>query len=100
MFELSITTLLISQEGFSVLQSGVRVTIVGSKLCFGFASSPQQVGMQPAINRPADVELTERDQQLLAGDYGPAAKLAMDILVGVAEMQGAAAFLDVSQSTY
>lgn len=40
--------------------------------------------------------LTDRDRALLAGDLGPAARLAMTIIVRMAELLGAAALLDIT----
>jgi predicted aconitase len=42
--------------------------------------------------------LSEYDRALLAGDRGPAAKIAMSIIVRMAEIQGAAELLDISQA--
>jgi predicted aconitase len=42
------------------------------------------------------LQLTDRDQALLAGDFGPAARLAQAIVVRMAELQGAAALLDIT----
>jgi cis-L-3-hydroxyproline dehydratase len=44
------------------------------------------------------VNLTDRDQAMLSGDRGPAAALAMSILVRMAEVYGAATLMDISQA--
>jgi len=44
------------------------------------------------------VKLSTRDEQLLDGQHGEAARLAMRILVRMAEVQGAAEMMDVSQA--
>jgi hypothetical protein len=44
------------------------------------------------------MQLSERDEQMLAGDRGPAAKLAMSILVRMADVYGADSLMDVSQA--
>jgi predicted aconitase len=42
------------------------------------------------------LQLTESDRALLAGERGPAARMAMTILTRMAEVQGAAAMLDIT----
>ena len=44
------------------------------------------------------VKLSEKDQQMLKGQHGKAAKLAMSILVRMAEVYGAAEMMHVSQA--
>ena len=42
--------------------------------------------------------LTETDRAMLNGDHGPAPKLAMSILVRMAEVYGADTLMDISQA--
>ena len=42
--------------------------------------------------------LSERDREMLAGDRGPAAQLAMSIVVRMAAVYGASELMDVSQA--
>jgi cis-L-3-hydroxyproline dehydratase len=44
------------------------------------------------------VNLSEYDRALLAGERGPAARMAMSIIVRMAEIQGAAELIDISQA--
>jgi predicted aconitase len=44
------------------------------------------------------VKLSTRDEQLLNGQHGEAARMAMRILVRMAEVQGAAEMMDISQA--
>jgi predicted aconitase len=44
------------------------------------------------------VHLTPHDRALLSGDLGPAARMAMSIIVRMAEIQGAAQLLDITQA--
>jgi predicted aconitase len=44
------------------------------------------------------LNLTDRDQAMLNGDRGPAAALAMSILVRMAEIYGAGTLMDISQA--
>ena len=95
MFGSSIPVLVISAEDFISLSSEMPATIVGSDLSIGCA---EQIAL-PSVAAPANsVTFRTKDERLLAGDFGPAAKLAMEILVSVADMQGAESFLDVSQA--
>jgi predicted aconitase len=45
-----------------------------------------------------DVELTQADREMLAGSWGPAAKLAMSIILRMARFQGASRLLDITQA--
>ena len=42
--------------------------------------------------------LSDRDRAMLAGEHGPAPRMAMSILTRMAEVQGAEAMLDISQA--
>jgi predicted aconitase len=42
------------------------------------------------------LSLTDKDQQLLRGDFGAAAKIAMSILVRMAELSGASELIDIT----
>src|SRR5512134_1418142 len=44
------------------------------------------------------LELSPRDRELLAGEHGPAAKMAMSIIVRMAEFHGAVRLLDIEQA--
>ncbi len=44
------------------------------------------------------LKLTDRDREMLNGDKGPAAQLAMSILVRMAEVYGAEELMDISQA--
>ncbi len=44
------------------------------------------------------LQLSPRDRELLAGEHGPAAKMAMSIIVRMAEFHGAERLLDIEQA--
>ena len=44
------------------------------------------------------LRLSDRDRALLAGDHGPAARMAMSILVRMAEVYGATEMMDITQA--
>ncbi|HKB10993.1 MAG TPA: aconitase X catalytic domain-containing protein [Vicinamibacterales bacterium] len=45
-----------------------------------------------------NLTLSERDRAMLAGDHGPAARLAMSILVRMADVYGARELMDITQA--
>src|SRR6266487_1982288 len=59
------------------------------------ASSRSHVGI---IVKGQMLSLSPRDQAMLDGGHGPAAQLAMSILVRMADVYGASALMDVSQA--
>ncbi|KAK5214011.1 hypothetical protein LTR41_000203 [Exophiala xenobiotica] len=111
--EVSIPVLVISAKDFPTLRSGRWGTIRGSELQLadGYSITPEVQAQSSPVQQPqlgagatssttktVKLKLTQKDERMLAGAFGPAAKLAMEILVSVAEMQGAEALLDVSQA--
>jgi predicted aconitase len=50
------------------------------------------------VTKQMTLELSPRDRELLAGEHGPAAKMAMSIIVRMAEFHGAARLLDIEQA--
>jgi len=98
MFDRSIPVLIVSAETFSALRSGSPAFIIGSLLTIGLATLSTSLSL-PSTNLPRrTVKLTTKDERMLGGAYGAAAKLAMAILIDVAEMQAAETFLDVTQA--
>ncbi len=55
------------------------------------------VGRPDPAGRPHDVALTDRDRAMLAGDHGPAAQVAMHVLLRMASIQQATQLIDVSR---
>ncbi|ETI20713.1 hypothetical protein G647_07055 [Cladophialophora carrionii CBS 160.54] len=98
LFELSIPVLVISMDDFTSLYSGTPASVDGPELSFDEPPRIPKTDSPSTILRPVHIKLSPRDERLLAGDFGLAAKLAMEILVDVAGIQGAEAFLDVSQA--
>ncbi|KIV87696.1 hypothetical protein PV11_03226 [Exophiala sideris] len=98
MFERSIPVLVISAEAFTSLRSGSPAVILGSVLTIGHAIPPTSLSTSSTQMPRRTVRLTTKDKRMLEGAYGPATKLAMTILVDVAEMQAAETFLDVTQA--
>ncbi|WP_248747839.1 aconitase family protein [Pseudomonas sp. MWU12-2037] len=101
-FERSLPVLCIGREAFSALRGQAFARVEGSRLTL-FDETPADhwqapttpVQAQPAANR---VALSEHDLALLDGQYGKAAQVAMQIILQMAELQGAPALLDVTQA--
>src|SRR6185436_746523 len=62
------------------------------------AATARQVFRIPRIIVGPMLTLSESDQAMLAGDRGPAAQLAMSIVVRMAAVYGASELMDVSQA--
>ncbi|KAJ9639071.1 hypothetical protein H2204_003979 [Knufia peltigerae] len=96
-FSLSIPVIVLSETDFSSLQSGQRAIVRNTELIvgqnFAILESPSPSTMLPRV-----VKLSNKDERMFSGACGAAVRLAMEILVDVAEMQGAEALLDVSQA--
>lgn len=97
MFGLSIPVIVLPAADFSSLRSGQTAVVRDSELVVGHNLAVHETPPPPAV-LSRSVKLSNKDERMLSGACGTAAKLAMEILVNVAEMQGAEAFLDVSQA--
>jgi predicted aconitase len=73
-------------SGFKVQGSGFKVR--GNLECGSLSSEPYK----------APLDLSERDRDMLDGRRGPAAKLAMSILVRMAPVYGVGALMDITQA--
>ncbi|KAJ9602660.1 hypothetical protein H2200_012854 [Cladophialophora chaetospira] len=98
LFGISIPVLVVSNDDFSALRGGHHVDIVDSVLSSGLPGPVNQILSPSSGVRPNRVKLTAQDRRLLAGELGPAAELAMKILIDVAVIEGAVDFLSVSQA--
>ncbi|MFC3941029.1 hypothetical protein CCU68_33525 [Pseudomonas gingeri NCPPB 3146 = LMG 5327] len=101
-FERSLPVLCIGREAFAALRGQAFARIEGNSLTL-FDETPAdawQAPTTPVPVRPAtgSVELSEHDLALLEGQYGKAAQVAMQIVLQMAELQGAPSLLDVTQA--
>lgn len=62
------------------------------------AVAQRDVSVEPKISRDAPLELSEGDKRMLAGTEGESAKLAMEVIVTMAEVYGATELIDISQA--
>lgn len=97
LFEKSIPVLVLEGDNFTALGSESFGVITGSTIetSGSFLPAPTSV---PESRRTSGIELTENDQSILAGNRGSAAKMAMQILLDFAELQGARQLLGVSRA--
>lgn len=91
MFAQPLPVLRVSADVFDRLAEHDVLAIDGNMVVAG--------GMAVAIAPPrmSDVELTDEEQAMLAGEHGIAARQAMRILTAMAAQQGATRLLEVSQ---
>ncbi|PZX00378.1 putative aconitase subunit 1 [Pseudomonas sp. 478] len=101
-FERSLPVLCIGREAFAALrgQAFARVeelTVTLFEHLPGDAWQALDSPLQTAEKTTA-IELTEHDQALLDGEHGKAAQVAMQIVLRMAELQGARSLVDVTQA--
>ncbi|MGY2197962.1 cis-3-hydroxy-L-proline dehydratase [Pseudomonas gingeri] len=101
-FERSLPVLCIGREAFAALRGQAFARIEGNSLTL-FDETPADAWQAPTTPVPvrpatASVELSEHDLALLEGQYGKAAQVAMQIVLQMAELQGAPSLLDVTQA--
>jgi len=97
MFALSIPVITLSSEDFASLKGQRCLTIVGPGI-FGGRKTLSPLAQLRWTAGQTDVKLSGKDKLFLAGDYGKAAQTAMQILITVADLQGAEELLDVTQA--
>ncbi|BFT64094.1 aconitase X [Pseudomonas moorei] len=101
-FERSLPVLCIGQEAFAALRGGAFARVEDTTV--SLLDQPPGDAWQ-AIDSPlrtdathTSIELTEHDQALLGGEHGKAAQVAMQIVLRMAELQGARSLVDVTQA--
>jgi predicted aconitase/predicted aconitase with swiveling domain len=100
-FQRSLPVVQIGREAFDGLRGQGFVRIEGNCLTLSGRRPNDRwdgadVPLQPAT--PSMVKLTEQDRTLLDGKHGKAAQVAMQIVLRMAEIQGATQLLDVTQA--
>lgn len=101
-FQRSLPVLCIGSEAFAALRGKAFARVEGSSLTL-FQHLPgdtwQAQGRPlPTAETGASIELTELDRALLDGQHGKAAQVAMQIVLRMAELQGAHRLVDVTQA--
>jgi predicted aconitase/predicted aconitase with swiveling domain len=101
-FERSLPVLCIGREAFAALRGEVFARVEGASLTL-FEHLPEDTGQTlapplPTLETHDTIELTEHDRALLDGQHGKAAQVAMQIVLRMAQLQGASRLLDVTQA--
>lgn len=101
-FERSLPVLCIGREAFAALRGKAFARVEASTVTVfehlpGDAWQALDSPLHTAEESTA-IELTEHDQALLDGEHGKAAQVAMQIVLRMAELQGARSLVDVTQA--
>ena len=91
MFDCSIAVLRLSAEEYDNLARSSSVRISESGIAYDGAA----IALEPL--EVSDLSLSDRDRSMLAGDGGPAVRIAMETLVTMAALQGAKRMIDISR---
>ncbi len=100
MFGRAIPVRVLGPEGFAALAGRRFARVDGERVEAGdtpWPIPPTATGDAPSMPTPR-LALTDGDRALLTGEHGKAAQAAMNIVVTMAELQGAEALLDVAQA--
>ena len=101
LFQRSLPVLCIGREAFGQLRGKAFARVDGTHLSL-YDSAPDDTAPPhndtPAAEAHASIELTEHDRALLAGSYGKAAQVAMQIVLRMAQIQGATQLVDITQA--
>ena len=101
-FQRSLPVLCIGREAFAALRGKAFARVDGASLSL-FEQRPDD-GWQPSAEALPDaghasaIHLNEVDQALLDGQHGKAAQVAMQIVLRMAQLQGAPSLVDVTQA--
>jgi predicted aconitase/predicted aconitase with swiveling domain len=101
-FERSLPVLCIGQEAFAALRGKAFARVENSSVTL-FEHLPGDAwqaleNSSQTVETSASIELTELDRALLGGEHGKAAQIAMQIVLRMAELQGARCLVDVTQA--
>jgi predicted aconitase/predicted aconitase with swiveling domain len=102
LFGRSLPVVSLDQQAFAALRDARHVRI-DNGLVRGFADRPDEGwlasdGTNVNGYQPAQIDLNPQDQAMLAGEQGKAAQAAMQILLRMAELQGARELVDITQA--
>ncbi len=91
MFDRHLPVLRLGAEDFAAAAKAQRVELTDGVMTV----DGREIPLEPLP--AANLSLTPRDRAMLAGDDGPARRIAMEVICAVATLQGADALLDVTQ---
>ncbi|CAM3781535.1 hypothetical protein CCOS865_03932 [Pseudomonas reidholzensis] len=100
LFARSLPVLCIGKAAFAGLQGSTFARVENALLELYQAppAGPWQPRTAVVDSAPASLQLSAEDQAMLAGDYGKATQVAMQLVVRMAQLQGATQLLDISQA--
>ncbi len=99
MFQRSLPILRLSRSEFADLNKSSTAMINGKQLFLAKDKNDlPEMAPQPNTLVPSKVALDSHDKEILTGKHGIAASMAMEILIKIAEIQGANSLLDVTQA--
>jgi predicted aconitase/predicted aconitase with swiveling domain len=101
LFGHSLPVVWVGHEAFAKLRNA-RFLRIDNAVVTGFAERPEDGWMasnvSPTGYPPTQIALNEQDQAMLAGEHGKATQVAMQILLRMAELQGARELVDITQA--
>ena len=100
-FNRSLPVLCIGREAFATLRGHGFAEVLGEQLKLHdspIESSPTTPDAPPDLATNTSLTLSELDQALLDGRHGQAAQVAMQIVLRMAQLQGAPCLVDVTQA--
>ncbi|WP_339491963.1 cis-3-hydroxy-L-proline dehydratase [Pseudomonas sp. EA_15y_Pfl2_R67] len=100
-FQRSLPVVCVGHEAFNGLRGQGFVRLEGDVLTlFGHPPNDGWQGADTTLQPPTSstLELSEQDRALLDGSHGKAAQVAMQIVLRMADIQGATQLLDVTQA--
>lgn len=100
MFDRTLPVIRVQAADFNLLKHDEPAEITGPllRIASNQSTTVEPGHMPSAPVAGSGVSLSELDLQLLDGAYGDAAKMAMGLLLRIAEIQGATRLIDVSQA--
>lgn len=99
MFQRSLPILRLSRSEFTGLSQSSMAMISGNQLLTVDSGTALQEANSPSTTTSdSTITLNTRDRDILAGKHGHAAQLAMQILLKIADIQGAESLIDVTQA--
>ncbi|MCG6539235.1 aconitase family protein [Pseudomonas sp. KSR10] len=100
LFDRSLPVVSIGSQAFAALRDARYLRIENGRV-EGFAELPKDewtASTAPEYPLPASITLNAQDQAMLAGEHGKATQAAMQILLRMAELQGARELVDITQA--
>ncbi len=103
LFNRTLPVLRISASDLKDLKTGMQVTITHSKLQLAHDDATtiavnNQIDNAVNATHAPNISLSALDEEFLSGTYGDAAKMAMQIILRIAHIQGASKLIDVNQA--